>query len=131
MLNINVINHQEIDGEKDIIEENALGSCYEKNGKTYILYKTKTELGEVSNILITDGYTVTLKRTGASASTMIFDKKKSTSTVYRMPYGNIQMEITTEKIVNALSNGTGTLKIFYTITMQGQKICNNMRITVS
>lgn len=127
---IKVMNHQNIDGQKDIIEETAIGSFYVKNGKIYILYKTADETGFSSNTIIAEEDTVTVKRSGATKSSIVFDRRKRTKSRYRMPYGTLDMEITTEKIVNALTEDGGQLRLVYTIMTQGQMIYNDMRIFV-
>lgn len=73
---------------------------------------------------------MTVKRSGATKSSMVFDRRKKTKSRYRMPYGTLDMVITTEKIVNALTENGGQLRLVYTIMMQGQMIYNDMRIFV-
>lgn len=128
MVNIKVVNRQRIDGEDDTVREEAHGKIYIKNGKTYIIYTTND--GSSSNMIIAAEKTVTVKRRGETSSVMEFDKTRRTRTTYRMPYGNMPMEIETEKIVNALTEDGGKLRLVYTVSMQGQRICNDMRIIV-
>lgn len=129
-MDISVTNRQRIDGRNDTIEETAQGSLYVKNGKTYIIYKTETENGISSNTIIADGRTVTVKRSGFHSAVLRFDRTRRTQTVCRMPYGNMMMEIETEKIVNALTENGGKLRLVYTTHLQGQIIYNDMSIVV-
>ena len=122
-------NRQTIDGEHDTVEECAEGRVCLKGGKKYIIYKVKTENGENSVIITVSDGRVTVKRSGAVSSSMVFDRNRKTQTVYRMPYGNLNMEITTDKIVDAMTEDGGRLRIVYTMMMQGQKFCNDIEIT--
>ncbi len=127
MFNISIVNRQIIDGRRDTVRESSEGSLYVRDGKTYIIYKTENG-SEACTIIAGD--TVTVKRHGETASVMKFDKLRRTRTLYSMPYGKMLMEIETEKIVNALSEDGGRLRLVYTITVQGQKIYNDMSIVV-
>lgn len=129
-MNIKVINKQGIDGQTDIVEENADGSYYRKNGKTFILYKVKGESCINSVMITVTDENVTVKRSGEADSIMVFDRMRKTRTRYRTFYGEIELEIHTEKTVNALTENGGKLRLVYTMLMQGQKIYNDMEITV-
>ena len=131
LFNIEVTNHQTVDGEKDDIIEKAQGSLYTKDNKTYLLYKVKDEGGETSVIVIVEKDCVTVKRNGATSSKMIFDKTKKTNLKYNTMYGSIDTVIDTVKIVNALDENGGKLRLAYTLTMQGVKLYNDMVICVT
>lgn len=129
-MKIKVINKQNIDGQNDIIEEKAEGSYYRKNAKTYIIYKVKDENCENSVMITVSEESVTVKRSGGADTIMVFDRMRKTKTRYRTMYGELEMEIQTEKLVNALNDDGGKLRLVYTMIMQGQKIYNDMEITV-
>lgn len=128
---IEVFNEQVIDGEKGSVTEKASGNYTLKNGKAYIRYKTLHEEGNTLTTVIAEGDTVTIKRSGAVSSSMIFRKNIKTSFLYRLPYGSIPMEIDTEFIKNALSEHGGTLIIRYSLVAQGEKYENNITIQVT
>ena len=90
------------------------------------MYKTETD----SVMIIVAKDSVTVKRSGSVNSTMVFERGKKTKTIYNMPYGKWLMEIETEKIVNAMTETGGRLRLVYAMTIQGQRIFNDMRITV-
>ena len=127
---IKVINHQTIDNETDVIEEKGSGSCREKNGKFYIMYDVKTEDGTVKVTVIADDESVKIKRSGYVNSEMVYDIKRATSFKYNTPYGAIEMEIKTTKIHNGLTGQGGTLRIMYTLVMQGMATYNDTEIEV-
>ena len=126
MLKIEVINHQNIDGQIDAVEEKAPVKVNTLKGKIYLIYKTETD----SVMIIAAKDSVTVKRSGSVDSTIVFERNKKTKTTYNMPYGRWLMEIETEKIVNAMTETGGQLRLVYTMTIQGQKIFNDMKITV-
>ena len=129
--NIKVINKQKIDDSVDEIIEEAVGKYSIKNGKAYILYKTKEENVENTTVITVDADTVTVKRSGNVASIMVLDRRKKTEFKYNTMYGVIDVILDTARIVNALTPDGGKLRLIYTLTMQGAKIYNDMEILVS
>ena len=127
-----VRNIQTIDGEQNVIEETALGSYREKNGKQYITYRTDetNESESVSSILILDGDSLTIRRRGSTSSSMIYRAGHMYSFPYATPYGMIDMELETDRLISYLSGYGGTIELVYTLTIQGEKYLNDMKITV-
>ena len=101
-----VSNKQTIDNETDIIEEIAYGSYHEKNGKQYILYKTDNDGDKISSVIKIDCDEVTIKRNGSINSSMVYRVGEKKSFLYEIPYGKIEMEIETHRIISDM-NETG------------------------
>ncbi len=116
----------------DMIEEAAYGNYYEKNGKQYIIYKTEEtkENSSVSSMIKLDGNEITIKRSGGVNSTMVYRAGEKRSFLYEIPYGKIEMETETERIVSNLTHDGGTIELLYTLTVQGEKYFNDMKITI-
>ena len=129
--NIRVVNKQKIDESVDEITEEAVGKYSIKNGKAYILYKTKEENVETTTVITVDNDTVTVKRSGSVASMMVLDRNKKTEFKYNTMYGVIDVILDTARIVNALTPDGGKLRLIYTLIMQGAKIYNDMEISIS
>lgn len=127
---ITISNHQTIDDDTDVIEEKNTGSYCIKNGKAYIIYKSADNGSEISSTVIVSDDGIKIKRRGAVNADMIYKKNVKTSFMYRIPYGAMEMEIETLRIVNALGENGGDLRIIYTLAVQGEKYYNNMKITV-
>ena len=127
-----VRNTQTIDGEKNIIEETAFGSYSEKNGKQYIIYRTTAteECESVAVMLILDGTSLTIRRRGSTNSSMIYRAGFGSSFPYETPYGVINMELETNRLISYLSEDGGTIELSYTLTIQGEIYLNDMKITV-
>ncbi len=127
---IKVRNRQTIDNETDVIEECGNGTCREKNGKYYIIYEVKNEDGATKVTVIADEKNVKIKRSGYVNSEMVYDINRTTAFRYNTPYGAIDMEIKTTKIHNGLTAQAGTLRIVYTLVMQGMATYNDTEIEV-
>ena len=129
---IKVSNRQTIDSETDTIEETAYGNYTEKNGKQYITYKTENDgdkyFVDDKNRRQRDTYK-TYGKCKFSSMTYKVDTKKEF--LYHLPYGTVPMEIETQRIVSKLDENGGTIELVYTLTVQGEKYFNDMKITVS
>lgn len=127
-----VKNTQTIDTETDTIEEIAYGSYDEKNGKQYIRYKTETDEGNgsISSIIILDGDSLTIKRRGHTNSSMVYRAGKKHAFPYETPYGIIDMEIETDRLISTVDGNGGTIELIYTLTVQDEKYYNDMKITI-
>ncbi|MCG8482670.1 MAG: DUF1934 domain-containing protein [Clostridia bacterium] len=110
-------------GEEEVIELITEGKYYRKGDTTYLVYQ-ETELsgieGCVTTLKITDDL-IKMKRFGTASSEIQFEKGKRFNTHYNTPYGNVEMEVVTKRIENALNiqDVTGSLKIEYDISLQG------------
>lgn len=128
---ITVSNRQTIDTETDTIKEMAYGNYTEKNGKQYITYKTENDGDKVSSMIKIDGNEILIKRTGSVNSSMVYKVGAKKEFLYHLPYGNIPMEIETQRIVSKLDENGGTIELVYILNVQGEKYFNDMKITVS
>ena len=127
---IEVRNTQTIDGIKDEISERRTGSYYEKGGKKYIMYKSEEEGAVTLSLIIVADGAVTIKRTGNVKSAMMLDVMKRTTSPYFTPYGVLTIDIDTDSIISNLDSGGGTLRLKYTLIIQGEKYYNDMTIKV-
>ena len=126
---IKVINHQTIDNDTDTIEEKGVGSCRSKGNKHYIIYDAISDGMKSHVTIIADSSTVRIRRSGAQSSEMLYDTSRKTAFSYSTPYGALEMEIKTIRIVNALES-ENRLRLVYTLTMQGQKTYNDTEIII-
>ncbi len=89
-----------------------------------------TSAENVSVMIIISDKETTVKRSGETKNTMTFERNAKTLSWYNTPYGRFGIEIFTEKIMNALTENGGKFRIIYTMTMQGQGIYNDMKISI-
>ncbi len=127
---IKVVNKQRIDNSIEEICEEAVGMFSIKNSKVYIIYKTVDDGVKTTTTITVDGDVVTVKRSGNTSSNIVLDRKKKTEFKYNTMYGIIDVIADTKKIVNALDEQGGKLRLVYTLIMQGAKIENDMEIAV-
>ena len=100
----------------------------ERNGSSYIKFdQVDTNYNVTINNLVKfkDGV-VTVKRTGALSSTMVFDKEKPYSTEYETPYGSLDINVKVQEIKAEILQDHVNLMISYEMIMQGKKISDNI-----
>lgn len=127
---ITVVNKQTIDGHTEEISETACGSFYKKNDKQYILYKIESDGDRISVMIKIDNDAVIIKRSGSVQSSMEYRIGGKRSFLYRLPYGEIEMELETQQIISSLTPQGGKVKLVYTLSMQGEEYYNDTEITV-
>ena len=130
MYEIEVINTQTIDGETAVTEERAQCDLSLRGGKVYIIYKTKYEGDEVSTIIVVSERETVIRRNGYISSRMVYRAGAETAFPYETPYGTLPMRLATDEINYDFTEGGGTLKLLYTLDIQGEKYFNDMTITV-
>ena len=118
----------------DTININTLGTMYEKNSDTYLVYKESDEGVEVTTTIKISKSEITIKRFGGTNSTMIFEKDKTHISNYRTPYGLFHIETDTKRL-NIVLNKNKSMKIDldYNIKVNDifsgrNKICINVEI---
>ena len=118
---------QDIDGEKDTIEVITNGSCYEKNGKWYILYEeVMDELNAVTkNTVKISADTVEVTKKGLINAQMIYETGKKNVCNYATPMGQILMGITTKDIQFHVEENKMYLDIQYALEMNGQHVSSS------
>lgn len=128
---IKVLNRQTMDGKTDEISETAGADYYEKNGKQYIIYKTENEGDTVTTVIKIDGHEMVIKRSGSINSHMTYKAGAATKSVYKLAYGEFAMEIETHRLITSVDENGGKIELSYTLTLQGEKHFNDMKITIS
>ncbi len=127
---IEIRNIQTIDGTENVIEERLRGKYRRKGAKRYIIYDTPCEDGVITFSLIVSDENVTIRRSGAAWSVLVLDARGKTTASYGTPYGAWRIDAETEKIISALGDEGGELRLKYILTIQGGKYCNDMIIKV-
>lgn len=124
--------------EEDSVEFVTDGKYYESDGKVYIEY-TESELSGIPGCITTvklDGDTISLNRLGSDSggydSVMEFRIGDRFQNQYDTPYGPLNMEVVTKKIVNDLDeNGSGVIEIEYGVCIGSfAETVNGIRIEI-
>jgi uncharacterized beta-barrel protein YwiB (DUF1934 family) len=112
--------------EEEPIEVVTPGSFYKKNDSYYAVYK-ETELSGM------EGTTTTLKikkdkfsliRMGSTSTKMDFDEDKKNVSMYKTPYGTIELRIKTNSLNINVDEQGGDIMINYKISTAGQALKN-------
>ena len=120
-----VTNRQTMDGETDITTLSAVGNW--ENG--VLTYET-CEDGVTDRTRLTVGETVTMERTGALSSRLVFEKGVTHRCAYGTPYGTLDLLVTTHRIVNKLTATGGSLTLDYTLNAGGAPLHNEIEIVI-
>lgn len=110
---------------EDQMEFVTEGKMYERNGATYLVYEESEFSGMpgcMTTLKLTDK-SVRMKRVGRDASfgaDFIFEKGKRFTSNYKTPYGDFDMEVLTNDVVNNLSSeGFGDIYVDYHVSLSG------------
>ncbi|MBA5851465.1 DUF1934 domain-containing protein [Clostridium sp. cel8] len=121
---ISVVSTRE--NEDDTIEVVTPGSFYKKDNSYYAKYK-ETEISGMEGTDTTfkiDKDTFSLMRVGTTNTSMDFNKKRNTISVYDTPYGIIELKIKTNKLDINVDETGGNIFIDYNLSISGQKYQN-------
>lgn len=110
------------DTEPDEISLVTDGVFYEKNGKYYIKYD-ESEMTGVPNTKTTlkiDGDTVSLIRSGAQETQMIFKKNEHNIGLYQTVAGPYTLGVKTKELAHNIDENGGNLRLEYDIELNYQ-----------
>ena len=116
-----------MDGDSDTIEVITNGSCYEKNGKWYVLYEEiMEELNAVTkNTVKISADKVEITKKGLLQAQMVYETGKMNVCNYTTPMGLILLGITTKDISFCVEENKLHLDIQYSLEMNGQPVSGN------
>ena len=112
---ITLISKQFSDGDEDKLEFTTSGGFYEKDGRFFITYSEQSDMGmEDSRVLLKiEPEAVTMRRMGDFATVMVYKKGEITDFCYKVPFGELNMKIKTQSIINSLNKDGGRLFFSY------------------
>lgn len=113
--------------ETETIEIIVPGSCYEKNGKWYLIYDEAIEGAEEStrNTVKIGSDTVEVTKRGLVDSHLVYETGKKNMANYMTPMGLIVLGITTKSIFVEGDGAKLRLEIAYALEMNGQFISDS------
>lgn len=118
---ITLISKQFSDGDEEKLEFTTSGGFYEKDGKFFITYNEHSDMGMGDSrvLLKIEPNSVTMRRMGDFAMVMVYKTGEITEFVYRLPFGELNMKIKTQSIINSLNTDGGRLYFSYML-FQGE-----------
>lgn len=119
--------------EEEKVELTFDGKYYKKNEKHYYIYEEITETGEkgTKNLITVKNNQIQITKFGVQDTVMTYIPGETTYTEYVTPYGNLQMEISTQKVeINLGKNGKGRLNFHYKLDLMGEELNNIVDIFI-
>ena len=115
------------DQEPEVIELVTEGTMELKQGGWDISYEESalTGLEGVTTTFRVEPGKVTLSRKGALNSQMVFQEGRQHSSLYRTPYGTLDVDIRTGRIRSSINELGGVMEIDYDIAVQKQLMSKN------
>ncbi|SCG81783.1 hypothetical protein DW1_0162 [Proteiniborus sp. DW1] len=120
------------EGEENVIELITEGKLYNKNGSYYLVYD-ETEISGMEGSTTTlkiQGHKISMKRFGNNTSSLIFEKGQRHITEYMTAYGDMTLEVVTDKVdVNISETGKGNIDLSYRLNLS-ENIESNNHLTI-
>jgi uncharacterized beta-barrel protein YwiB (DUF1934 family) len=108
------------DLDPDATELMTEGTMTMGDGQIRLSYKESelTGMEGTTTTFIVEGERVTLLRTGAVNSQMIFEEGEQHTSLYETPFGELTVDIQTSKLLHNLSERGGLMEIKYSIAVE-------------
>lgn len=112
---------QDAEGKKDSIRTEAKGHHYFHRGKHYVIYEDESlqQGTKISTVLKIDEDMMTLLRRGPLEQEQRFEAGREHTSVYRTPYGNIDLAVRTEALSVHYGDVAGSVDIRYGLWVNG------------
>lgn len=127
---IAIKNHQTFGDHEEDVEIVSEGRFYEKNGKYFFLYNEYSDIGDVTVLVHIGSDYVIMKRSGACSARMEYREGLYREILYRLPFGELVLELDTEKLDISFSEKGGTAKLYYRLKVNGDEYYNEMTVTI-
>ena len=135
MKNINALltinNNQTFKDKTDTTEIVTECSFYEKENSFFLIYDEYGEIGESRILMKVSDSGIVMKRSGAINARMEFLPGASREILYRLPYGDVIMELWTYSISNSLKKDGGGVEIKYRLKLMDEEYQNDMKLNIS
>ena len=101
------------------VEVVTAGEYYQKNGKNYLFYEEAVEGARehIENRLKIGEGSLEVTKKGLIRTHMVFEKGRKTKTSYETPFGGIEMEFATSKVLLQESEESMDLQVCYSMEM--------------
>ena len=129
---ITIKNKQTADGTSECTELISEGRFYKAGEKFYLFYnEEETEETAASIVQITvEENRLIMSRKGEFSSKMEYEAGVTNDFTYYTPFGDMVMQLSTERIENKLTEAGGKMNLVYILRVNGEEIFNDLTITV-
>lgn len=119
------------EGEENTIRQENSGIYSERSGKKYLLYYEKQEetKEEVKTLVTISGKEVTVAKTGAVNTRMVFSGGKKTPVEYETQYGKIHMDVLTQNLMVICKEESLQITIDYKLEM-GEDMVSQCQVDI-
>ena len=118
------------DGDVEVTEESEICSYRTDGEMVSVSYKILTEGGAVSTSYRLAGDALTVTRSGAINSVMVFKTGETHSSVYEIPPFKFDMTVTAKRLAHNMTHLGGDIELLYEMNIgEAIKLCK-MKITV-
>jgi uncharacterized beta-barrel protein YwiB (DUF1934 family) len=128
---ITLLSEQTRADEKDSAKQRTTGTLEKRENGDYIIEYTEpdAEMGKSFSCIQVEGCKkVLLKREGLYQTHFTIEQGKAHKTLYRTPYGEMELEVYGKKVDATLNAEGGSVYLFYSLTSNGQPISENKLI---
>ena len=115
------------DGTPDSSEMMTQGKLYPREDGFALEYEETeiTGMEGTTTSFVREGDVVSLTRSGSFNSQMVFQEGRQHSSLYRTPYGTLDVDIRTGRIRSSINELGGVMEIDYDIAVQKQLMSKN------
>lgn len=117
--------------EKDSSKQTAAGTLEKRDNGDYIIEYTEpdAEMGNsLSRVLIEGCQKIQLQRQGLYQTSFLIEQGKTHQTLYRTPFGEMELEIHGKRVNANLTADGGSVYLYYELTSNAQPISENKLI---
>lgn len=115
------------------IEFATQGSVFCAEGKSILRYE-ETELiynEKVETTIYVEGDTIVMERTGDMMANFVFERSKIYSTIYKTPFGDLDMTLLPTVVDAQVEEEEGSLELEYVLNLAGEQTLNRLKICYS
>ena len=119
-------------GEKyDEISANVIGCLQKKEQQYKIIYReTEKDSDIITELVFSENSSrLIVNKKGDVECKMLFSEDKKCLFIYRLPYGELDAEITTHTLTNNMGMSGGEISVLYTLSLGGQTQKISMKIS--
>ena len=129
---VRIIGTQISNGDEDRIDFSTTG-WFERRGDSFVLSfdEYNADSGEIKTEVIMDGKAVTMQKTGAVETQMVFEPQKLYLAEYSTPFGDLDVNIFPTMVDTYIGDGDGKIELEYVLNIGGSKTVSRINMRYS
>lgn len=126
---LNIVGSQSKDGERDDVTLNVNGRLVSEDGIHTLTYTELDDEGSIDTEIRIEGEVVTMIKSGATESNMVFEKAKTYAAAYSTPFGNLDVSLFPTLVDTHVGEDAGRIELEYILSMGGEQYVNRVNLT--